>query len=299
LPYELYGGVEELFERLARERPEMLRAPGLDDEGNRWTWGEYSSAVVVSIVGFSMWPHLFMKAFSARSDNTLRRTVLLYPTFQVFSIPLFIIGFCGVFFESEPPRPDQILPHMLMNMELPGIAVGLFCAGALAASMSSGDAMAHAAGSIAVRDGWLVSRGRTLEPHRERRWIQAVIVAVMLLSYGMSLLAIFYEISLVTLLLSAYGAVVQFAPAVALALYARWPSARGVLLGMIAGAPVTILFTLVPALRPWPLHAGVYGLAVNCVLVVVWSRIRPPPRDSQVDRFLEIAATPESRSEPF
>ena len=47
-----------------------------------------------------------------------------------------------------------------MNMEIPALLVGLFCAGALAASMSSGDAMAHAAASIAVRDGVVIYTGR-------------------------------------------------------------------------------------------------------------------------------------------
>ena len=99
LPYHLYGGVQPLFERIAQERPELLLAPGLASNGSPWTWGEYSSAVLISIIGFTMWPHLFMKAFTARDIKTLKRTVLLYPTFQIFLVPLFIIGFCGVFFE--------------------------------------------------------------------------------------------------------------------------------------------------------------------------------------------------------
>ena len=52
---------------------------------------------------------------------------------------------------------------------IPAVLVGLFCAGALAASMSSGDAMAHAAASIAVRDGVVRALGRPMEPAAERR----------------------------------------------------------------------------------------------------------------------------------
>ena len=176
----------------------------------------------MSIVGFSVWPHLFMKCFTARDDATIRRTVVLYPTFQIFLVPLFLIGFAGVFFASAPAEPDQILPHMLMNMEIPALLVGLFCAGGLAASMSSGDAMAHAAASIAVRDGWVRCLGRTLDAERERRWIQWGVVAVMVAAYAVAML---YRGSLVQLLLWAYGPVVQFAPAVVAALY--WPRANG------------------------------------------------------------------------
>jgi SSS family solute:Na+ symporter len=265
LPHLLYGGVEPMFRRIAELRPELLLAPGLTAGGEAWSFGEYGSAVLVSIVGFSMWPHLFMKAFTAKSEATLQRTVVLYPTFQIFLLPLLFIGFAGVEFASPPPSPDQILPHILMNTPIPAVVVGLFCAGALAASMSSGDAMAHAAAAIFVRDGVVTALGRDLAPERERGLIRWAVVATMVLSY---LVAVAYEGSLVLLLLTAYGAVVQFAPGVVAALYLPRARAAGVLWGLVAGALVTLLFVAWPALRPWPVHAGLYGLVVNLAVLV-------------------------------
>jgi SSS family solute:Na+ symporter len=269
LPHALYGGVGPMFDRLAAERPELLLAPGLTSGGEPWSWGEYSSAIVISVVGFSVWPHLFMKAFTARDERTIRRTVVLYPTFQVFLVPLFLIGFCGVFFQPAPEQADQVLPHMLMNMELPALLVGLFCAGALAASMSSGDAMVHAAASIVVRDGVVTAGGRRLAPEDERRWIRVSVVALMGIAYAV---AVVYEGSLVFLLLSAYGAVVQFAPGVVATLYARRVDARGVLAGLLAGSAVTVVLVLWPDLRPLPVHAGLYGLAVNLAALGIVTR---------------------------
>jgi len=288
LPFKLYGGVRPMFERIATERPELLLAPGLTSSGGAWSWGEYSSAVLVSIIGFSVWPHLFMKAFTARDETTIRRTVVLYPTFQVFLVPLFLIGYAGVFFSSAPDRADQILPHMLMNMEIPAILVGLFCAGALAASMSSGDAMAHAAASIAVRDGLVTALGRSLGPLAERRAIRYAVVLVLLVAYAV---AIFYRGSLVQLLLSSYGAVVQFAPGVAATLY--WRRARGpaVLAGMLAGAAVTTAFVLFPGARPMPLHAGIYGLVINAVVLAIVSLLQPARLSDRERRFLAVAGS--------
>src|SRR5690606_34823333 len=84
LPEQLYGGVGAMFERIAAERPELLTMPGLQANGEAWTWGAYSTAILSSALGFAMWPHLFMKAFAAKSDRTLRRTIVLFPTFQIF-----------------------------------------------------------------------------------------------------------------------------------------------------------------------------------------------------------------------
>jgi solute:Na+ symporter, SSS family len=272
LPFRLHGGVAEMFAAIEQARPELLAAPGLTGAGEPWTLAQYSAAVVVSAIGFSFWPHLFMKAFTARDEATLRRTVVLYPTFQVFLVPLFLIGFCGVLFHSVPERPDQILPHMLMNLDLPALVVGLFCAGALAASMSSGDAMAHAAASIAVRDGWLRSRSASMAPAAERRLMRWVLVAVMILSY---LVAMAYEGSLVVLLLSAYGAVVQFAPAVVAALYFPAVGGRAAIAGMVTGSVVTVLLIIWPQAQPIQLHPGLWGLAVNVAVLLAVSRSQP------------------------
>jgi len=265
LPERLYGGIPEMFDAIEAARPELLAAPGLTKSGQPWTFTEYSAAVAVSAIGFSFWPHLFMKAFTARDDATLRRTVVLYPTFQVFLIPLFLIGFCGVLFEPAPDRADQILPHMLMNLELPALVVGLFCAGALAASMSSGDAMAHAAASIAVRDGVKHALGREMEASAERTLMRKVLVVVMIAAY---LVAMAYQGSLVILLLSAYGAVVQFVPAVLAALYRPSIGGRAVLAGMVAGCAVTVLLVVFPDAQPIKLHAGLWGLAANAAVML-------------------------------
>ncbi|MFH0944793.1 MAG: sodium:solute symporter family protein [Planctomycetota bacterium] len=291
LPHALHGGVGEMFALLKERRPELLTAPGLDAGGAPWHWAGYSSAVLVSVLGFSFWPHLFMKAFTARDERVLKKTVVLYPTFQLFLLPIILIGFAGVMFEPAPEAADQILPHMLMNMKLPALLVGLFCAGALAASMSSGDTIAHAAASIIVRDGLMTAGQRRLPPVREMWLIRIVVVLVLVVAYVTALL---YRDSLVMLLLYAYGPVVQFMPAVAATLYWSRATGTGVLLGLVAGIAVNIAAVVWPAAAPWPIHAGAYGLAANVLILVCVSllsgRARDSERQAEEARFLRIAA---------
>ena len=285
LPYKLCGGVGPMFEQLAETRPELLIPPGLNKDGGSWGWGEFSSAVLISTIGLIFWPHLFMKAFSAKDERTIRKTVVLYPSFQLFLVPLLFIGFAGIFMAGKPEEPDQILPYMLVNLDIAPILVGLFCAGALAASMSTGDAMAHAAGAIAVRDGMIRAGGVELTADGEKRWIRIVIVVVLVLSY---VVAVTYEGSLVTLLLTAYGGIVQFAPAITAALYSRRVRGGAVLAGLIAGTLVTAYFIFLPDHRPWEIHAGVFGLIVNVAVIVVGSL---GVREVQGSEFLAAAST--------
>jgi SSS family solute:Na+ symporter len=259
LPQELHGGVQPMFEALAAsDLRAMLTPPGLAADGSPWSWAGYTSAVLVSAVGFSMWPHLFMRAFTAQSERTIKLTVVLYPTFQLFLVPILLIGFAGVLPFPDVTPADTIVPRLLTEIDLSPLMVGLVCAGALAASMSSGDAILHAAASIGLRDGIkpLVS-GPMTDAH-QRRWIRGLVLVISGVAYYFAVVS---EVSIVALLLGAYGGVAQIFPLVFAAFY--WPRATGAgaLAGLLAGVGTNTLFLMAPSLRPLPLHEGVYATA--------------------------------------
>jgi solute:Na+ symporter, SSS family len=273
LPIHLYGGVGPMFERIASARPELLVPPGLTSTGAPWSWGSYSTYILVSAVGFMMWPHLFMKAYTAKDDDTLRRTVILFPTFQLFLIPVFLIGFSGVLFPQAPPDPDSILPFMILRTQLPALVVGLFCAGALAASMSTGDALLHASASILVEDG--LAPFFRMDDRVRRLIMRALVLVTGGVAYG---LALTNSTSLVQLLATAYGIICQLAPPVLAALYWRRATTAGVIAGLLAGWATAELFFFHPALKPFGMHEGVLGLLVHVpVLVAVSLATRRQP----------------------
>ena len=278
LPYKLYGGVGDMFESIVSSgRETMLIAPGLDVSGQPWNWWAFSSAVIVSGIGFSMWPHLFMKSYAASSPKAIRLTVVLYPTFQLFLVPILLIGFAGVLAFPDVFPADTIVPHILTQVDLSPLIVGLVCAGTLAASMSSGDTIVHAAASIGIRDGLGKCLPNGLDDMRERRWIRTLVVVISIVAYYY---AVASDVSIVSLLLGSYGGVAQIFPLVFAAFY--WPRATraGAISGLIVGLSVNMLFLLVPELRPVPLHEGIFGLIANVfVFVVVSLFTRPEPVD--------------------
>lgn len=285
LPHHLYGGIGAMFEALEAEgHAAMLRAPGLTATGDTWDWWGFSSSVLVSAVGLSMWPHLFMKSFAARSDRTLRLTVVLYPTFQLFLVPILLMGFAGILAFPGVTPPDTIVPHLLTRVGLSPVVVGLVCAGVLAASMSSGDAILHAGASVLVRDGLRPYAPARFDEERERRWIRWLAVVLCGVAYYF---AVASDVSLVDLLLGAYGGIVQLFPLVFAAFY--WPRAtgKGALAGLLAGTGVTVFFLLMPEVRPVPLHEGLYGLMVNGVVLVLVSLLTPPEAAATLAPYYE------------
>ncbi|MGD8688786.1 MAG: sodium:solute symporter family protein [Gammaproteobacteria bacterium] len=284
LPWKLYGGIGAMFERLAATgHGAMLAAPGLGADGHPWSWWAFASAIAVSALGFSCWPHFFMKAFAARDDRSLKLMVVFYPTFQIFLIPILIVGFAGILAFPGVKPADTILPYILTHVALSPVIVGLVCVGTLAASMSSGDAILHAAGSIGIRDGLGRFLDRRLDDRTETRLIRLLTLAVAGTAYYF---AVSSQVSLVALLLASYGGVAQIFPVVIATFYWRGATRPGVLAGLIAGLVVNTLFLVWPEFKPLPMHEGVYGLLANVALLTIVSRMTTPPAADTVGEYV-------------
>ncbi len=284
LPNALYGGVGEMFTAIMEAgHTAMLEAPGLAADGTRWDWWGFSSAVFISAVGFSVWPHFFMRSFAAKNPDSLKLSVVLYPTFLIFLVPILLIGFSAVLAFPGVEQADSILPHVLMQLELPALVIGLFCAGALAASMSSGDAILHSAASIGIRDGVNQVLKQPLRDKTERLLIQISVLVIGLVAY---LFAVVIDVSIVALLLGSYGGVAQIFPVTFAMFYWKRATKAGALAGLFGGILVNTLFLIWPELKPIPMHEGVYGLLANVILLISVSLFTKPDNAKRVNKFV-------------
>lgn len=269
LVFYLHDGPGAMFQAIDEAKPGFLT---IGDPGSAMGPVAYSTITLVSIIGFIMWPHLFMKSFTT-SERRIKQVVISYPLFALFLIPVLFIGFAGVMAVPVDAldAPDQILPHLVTNvMPVGAVVFGLIGAGALAAAMSSADAITHGASVTLARD--IVYPYRPSMSERAQVWtMRGAVVGVGAIAYY---LAVVGAESLVDLLIGAYGAIVQFAPVVYGALFLRRASAAAALSGLVVGVVVNFYFQLVaPDSKPFEINEGILGLMANIVVFVVVSLV--------------------------
>ncbi len=284
LPFKFHGGIGPMFEKIATTDPSHLVI------GQKISWATFSSGLLVSILGFCMWPHLFMKAFATESEKTLKRTVALYPTFAIFMVPVLFIGFAGigVVKYGTLEAADQILPYMITQLNLPSVLLGLVAAATLAAAMSSSDTITHGAASVYTLDFHKVIIDPKMSDEKAVKITRIAIVVFCSVAYY---IAVFGAKSLVALLLGAYGAIVQFFPIIVAVYF--WPRAtkQGAIAGLLTGVVINFYITIA-GVSIAGIHSGVWGLIGNIIMLVIVSLATQPQDLEHVTKFVEESQIP-------
>lgn len=282
VPQVLYGGVAPMFDRVIEQKSAWLTLPG---PGPTSPWA-YSSEILVSALGFSVWPHVFMKCFTARNARLVQWSVVAYPSFLFFMLPLIFLGYV-VTLEGGPANQDALL----WLVDLPAIApvapwVGAALAFAvLAASMSTLDALLHAGGAVLVRDLWIGAMGRRLDEAQQTRAMRLAIVA--LAASTVVTVALGVELSLVDLLLLGYDFIVQFVPVLFVGLFWRRANRVGAVAGLGVGLAGVLGLHGIGMVTDvtWPLRPGALALVPNALVFVLASRLGRPDDPRTLARF--------------
>lgn len=263
----LHEGLGDMFTKIAESNTDFLV---IGKEGSLMTEARYSSNIIISMIGFVMWPHLFTKSFTT-TEKRIKTTVAVYPIFALFLIPVLLIGFSGigVVSQNDLERPGQILPFLITNyLTDSGILYGIVGAGALAAAMSSSDAITHGASVSFGRDICKAVFPKIKESLE--LWIMRI--AVFLVGFIAYFIAIFGSDGLIQLLLGAYGPIAQLAPGVYSALFYKKANATSIILGLTGGVVVTIYYEYFMTETPYDFHPGLLGIIVNILIVVIGSK---------------------------
>ena len=119
------------------------------------------------------------------------------------------------------------------------------------------------------------------------RLTRLVVVVIVGLSYW---LALNPPQSILSLVLVAYGILVQLFPGVVAAFF--WPKVtkQAVITGLAVGVGISVYYTfLAPPL--FGVHAGLLGLIANLALVITVSLMTKPANEEYIKEFMQVIET--------
>ena len=270
LPFALYGGIGEMFREIQAQRPGFLALP---NEGYSVSW--FVSTVLLTALGFYMWPHYFTSAFSAENDKIFKRNAIFLPLYQLVLLFVFFIGFAAILQVPglEGERVDQAL-LILSKDEFSPFVVGLIGATGLLTALVPGSIILMVAATVLAKNV-VGAVAPNMEERRTALLARIFVPVVALVSLWFSQQS---GQGVVLLLLLGYSLVTQLFPAATLSLLpnnfvTKWGAGAGIAAGVATVTYVTVAGTTIGDLLPFLPQAladtniGIVALFVNFVVM--------------------------------
>ncbi len=264
----VYGGGETLT-TLQRERPEMWSLP---DTRSLTTW---LGTVILLGLGNALYPHTVQRIYASRSQRALQRSLQIMVFMPFFiSLVMILIGLLTAarFPGLDATESDRAIMYLLRDLAAnsPAMkAVGvIFIAAVIAATMSTIDSALLSMSAMVTADFY-----RPLRPDvpQERLTKFGKHATVFVMAAAVALTIWLKDKTIFSIIVFKHELLIQLAPALMIGVHWKRLSAMPVLVGMIAGAATAVTMTLGigwPETKPLGMHAGVWGLAVNLVLLL-------------------------------
>jgi SSS family solute:Na+ symporter len=273
LPLALYGGIGDMFQQVAAAKPDFLTLPS---EGESVPW--FISTVLLTALGFYMWPHTFGSVFSAQNARIFRRNAIFMPLYQLIMLFAFFVGFAAIL--SVPGLQGKDADLSLLRVSLQQFdpwVVGLIGAAGLLTALVPGSMLLMVSATVLSKNVYKVFRPEASEERIGR--LAKILVPVVAL---VTLLFTLYSTStIVLLLLLGYALVTQLFPALLFSLMPNnlvtaWGAAAGIFVGVATVSYLTIADVKLRAVLPFlgslgDTNIGVVALILNIVVLVVVS----------------------------
>ncbi|HWT35673.1 MAG TPA: sodium:solute symporter family protein, partial [Paraburkholderia sp.] len=288
LPIHYYGGLGQMFHAIDAARPGFLTFP---EKGSSVTW--FQSTVLLTALGFFMWPHTFGSVFTAKDERIFRRNAIVLPLYQLILLFVFFVGFAAAL--KVPGLKGGDIDLSLFKLSLATFDpwfVGVIGAAGVLTALVPGSMILTTASTLLANDIYrgLVKRDASDETvARLARFFVPVVavVAVLFTLHGGE--------TIVALLLMGYSFVTQLFPAVICSLAPRNRATRqgascGIVVGVAVVAATTLFKLSVGQLMPFlpdalkDVNIGFIALALNVVVFVVVSALTQPQARAEQSR---------------
>lgn len=226
LPLHYFGSFGEMFHRVEDAKPGFTAL-----KGEQLTPVWFSSTVLLTALGFYMWPHTFGSALAAKNEDVFRRNAAFMPLYQLLIVFVFFVGFAALL--QVPKLDDSDLALLSVAKDaFPQWFVGVIGSAGVLCALVPGSMLLIASATTVAKN---VVRGVNpgMSDGATSRLTKLMVPAVALAGVAFVFAG---GQTLVTLLLLGYALVTQLFPSLVMALAAPGRvSKQGAMAGIVAG----------------------------------------------------------------
>ncbi len=272
LPIHFYGGFGQMFSAIQDAKPGFLALP---PQGESPAW--FVSTVLLTALGFYVWPHSFGSVFTARTDRAFRQNAIVMPLYQLILAFVFFVGFAAVL--KVPGLSGPSIDLALFQLSIQAFSpwfVGVIGAAGVLTALVPGSMIMMTAATLLANNIYRPLRGDVPDKtvSRMARWLVPVV----------ALVAVFFTLrggqTIVALLLMGYSFVTQLFPALVMSLRRHNPLSSiavfaGIIVGVATVAATSVTHTTIATLMPGlpealrDLNIGIVALASNVLTLAV------------------------------
>lgn len=274
MPIHYYGGLQPMFEAVHQANPTFLTLP---KTGLSISW--FISTVMLTVLGFYMWPHTFNATYSAENENVFRKNSIISPIYTLMLLFVFFVGFTALMQVPGLQGAEADLSLLRLSIQTfdPWI-VGFIGAAGLLTALVPGSMLLMAASTSLSKNVYGV-----LVPSATGKQISILAKCFVPV---IALVSVYFTLhggnTIVTLLLMGYSIVTQLFPAFIFSLMknnivTKYGACAGIVAGIASVMYITItettLGTLFPALPQIikDTNVGVISLFIDLVVLMVVS----------------------------
>lgn len=279
VPYIYFGGIGKMFAAVIQARPNHLVMPGSTRNlGHAW----YISTVLLTSLGFYMWPQAFGSSFTAKSGDTLRRNAVVMPLYGT-TMPLMLFAGLTALLVLPGLTNGDLSLLTIVRRTFPPWFLGLVGgAGALTAMVPAAIQILTAA-TLFAKNLWRPVFAPTMSDQQVAILARITVLVITVIAL---IFAVYSSVTIVSLLLLGYAGVTQFFPGVVMGLFSKRVSGAGIFAGMIVGI-FTVTFLMLTGRDPWMgLNAGFVALCMNFAVVAAATLAQPMPPNEIATSFL-------------
>jgi SSS family solute:Na+ symporter len=271
VPHIYFGGIGNMFRSLIAQRPDHLVFPGAAPTMDTlWVM----STVLLTGMGFYMWPHVFGSAFSAKSEKIIKRNAIIMPFYQIPILLVFMVGFSA--FLVLPGLKNGDLAFLeLVHKTYPSWFLGFIGAAGAVTAMVPASILVLFGSTLLAKNVYQAGFNPSASEAAVMRLSRAMVVVITATAL---IFALFLPNALVNLLLIGYDGVSQFFPGVVLGLFWKRVSRRGVICGLLTGLAIVVALVFGRHDPFLGMNAGFVALVVNGTVAVAISLLVRPGR---------------------